>query len=203
MNLFRKFIGYVTSAKTEEEQNHNKNQSKFMPEEELPTDESFMIKFKENGGKFLYCTDEKEMQETFALILRENSWHQEDVLCFNQDLRNKLAQFNLNFTDQKEATFFISGCEYLIGNTGALLISSNQIKEKKLADLPNNFIIIARTSQLINSIGEGLSGIKNKSKNRIPTNITTIKTFGEDQENDFLNYGSTSKNLYLLLVEDL
>ena len=62
---------------------------------------------------------------------------------------------------------------------------------------------MAATSQLVDTIGEGLRGIKSKSKNKIPSNITTIKTFEDKQESDFMSYGSTSKNVYLLLLEDL
>ena len=36
-----------------------------------------------------------------------------------------------------------------------------------------------------------------------PTNITTIKYFEKVKEDDFLHYGSSAKNLYLLLLEDL
>ena len=94
-------------------------------------------------------------------------------------------------------------CEYLIADDGSLLISSNQIAEKKLKDLPPNFIIYATTSQFVENIGEGLRGIKNKNREKIPTNITTIKHFKALEDKDFLTYGSSSKNLYLLLLEDL
>ena len=94
-------------------------------------------------------------------------------------------------------------CEYLISNDGSILISSNQIAEKKLKDLPKNFIVFASTSQIVQSIGEGLQGIKAKNKKNIPSNITTIKHFKVDEENNFLSYGSSSKNLYLILLEDL
>jgi hypothetical protein len=72
-----------------------------------------------------------------------------------------------------------------------------------LFNLPDNFILFATTSQLVNTIGEGLKGIKSKNRNKIPTNITTIKHFSIKEEKDFLTYGSSSKNLYLLLLEDL
>ena len=84
-----------------------------------------------------------------------------------------------------------------------MLISSNQIAEKKLIELPVNFIVYATTSQIVETIGEGLRGIKYKNKQKIPTNITTIKHFKSSDEKDFLSYGSSSKNLYLLLLEDL
>ena len=91
----------------------------------------------------------------------------------------------------------------MIANDGSLLISSNQIAEKKLIELPENFIVFATTSQLVNTISEGLQGIKAQSRKKIPSNITTIKHFKANDTNDFLSYGSSTKNLYLLLLEDL
>ena len=58
-------------------------------------------------------------------------------------------------------------------------------------------------SQFVENIGEGLRGIKGKNRDKIPTNITTIKHFKTLEDKDFLTYGSSSKNLYLLLLEDL
>ena len=44
-----------------------------------------------------------------------------------------------------------------------------------------------------------VKGVKEKNKSKIPTNITTIKHFKAADDKDFLTYGSSSKNLYLLL----
>ena len=75
--------------------------------------------------------------------------------------------------------------------------------EKKLNEFPNNLIVFATTSQIVPTISEGLREIKSKNPNKLPTNITTIKHFKLQEENDFLSYGSSTKNLYLLLLEDL
>jgi hypothetical protein len=45
--------------------------------------------------------------------------------------------------------------------------------------------------------------IKNHCKGKIPSNITTIQDFESNKEKDFMSYGSSTKNLYLLLLEDL
>ena len=80
-------------------------------------------------------------------------------------------------------------------------ISSNQIHEKKLLDYPKNLIILSHTKKLRNNISEGLAEIKSRGDN-IPTNITTIKNFNlEDNSDDFLSYGTASKNLYLIMLE--
>ena len=54
-------------------------------------------------------------------------------------------------------------------------------------------------------MGEGLTGIKSNFKENIPTNICAIKNYSlENEENDFISVGNgNSKNLYLLLLEDL
>jgi len=204
MSIFSKILGFKFKSEKEED-SKQKDQSKFMPEEKLPTDENFMVNFKKNGGKFLYSSTKDEMLDTFHSILKENNWEGEEssVCCFDENLKDTFKDFNLKYNKSPDSAFFLSTCEYLIANTGALLISSNQIGEKKLNELPHNFIILAATSQLIDTIGEGLRGIKNKNRNKIPSNITTIKTFEDKKESDFMSYGSPSKNLYLLLLEDL
>jgi hypothetical protein len=203
MSLFRKFLYPKSKSDKKQETPEKAERGKYMPEVKLPTDERFMLNFKNNGGKFLYCEDQKEVLEAFDNILLENDWYENDCFCLDTNLENKFKGFNLNFNRSGAASFFLSTCEYLIANDGSILISSNQIKEAKLKDLPDNFVIISSTSQLIDSIGEGLRGIKFKNKRRIPSNITTIKNFETQKEGDFMSYGSSAKNLYLLLLEDL
>ena len=177
-----------------------------MPDLKIPVDEKFTIQFKKNGGKFIYCEAFEEVQEAFDNILQENSWNEAGFFCPNKSLRQRFATHGLNFEDKPAAApVFFTTCEHLVAQNGSILVTSNQIGELKLHELPDNIVVFATTSQLIDSIGEGLKIIKKKYKGRIPTNITTLKHFQPTQENakDFLTYGSSSKHLYLLLLEDL
>ncbi|SDR66627.1 Uncharacterised ACR, YkgG family COG1556 [Gillisia sp. Hel1_33_143] len=203
MSLFRKFLNPKSKSDKGQDIPENADRGKYMPDVKLPTDERFMLNFKNNGGKFLYCENDEEVLQAFDNILLENDWYEQESCCFDENLINKFDQFNLEFNRSGNSSFFLSTCEYLIANDGSILISSNQIKEAKLNDLPSNFIILASTSQLVDTIGEGLRGIKFNNKERIPTNITTIKSFETQTEEDFMSYGSSTKNLYLLLREDL
>jgi hypothetical protein len=97
---------------------------------------------------------------------------------------------------------------HLVNNTKVVNLKnhseiSNQIKQKKPNELPDNIVILATTSQILESKSDGLRVIKKKYDKEYPTNITTIKYFEKAQEEDFLTYGSCHKNLYLLLLEDL
>jgi len=201
MSLFRKIFG---SSKDSRNEIQDDERGKYMPEIKLPIDERFTINFKANGGKFLYCEDIDEVNQNLNSIIQENDWKDKKVLLFDERLANKFKSFDFETSKNiSDCTFFFTTCEFLISNDGSLLISYNQIADKRLKELPPNFIIFATTSQFVETISEGLRGIKEKNRNKIPTNITTIKHFKACDDKDFLSYVSSSKNLYLLLLEDL
>ena len=202
MSIFRKIFGSNTDASKSKAD--EKDQSEFLDTSNLPVDEAFTINFNKNGGKFLYCETNDEVQGFLESIIEENNWDKKKALILNKHLKEKFKRFKLGTAQKiKDADFLFTTCEFLIANDGSLLISSNQIAEKKLVELPENFIVFATTSQFVNTISEGLQGIKAQSKTKIPSNITTIKHFKANDTNDFLSYGSSTKNLYLLLLEDL
>ncbi|PIB29849.1 LUD domain-containing protein [Maribacter sp. 4G9] len=177
-----------------------------MPDLSLPVDEKFTIHFKKNGGKFIYCISEQEVLKAIYNIIEENGWEDHPFFAMNPQLVKKFSRENLSFTDNtKESEVFLTTCEHLIAQNGSILVCSNQLMEKKVNELPSNVIVYATTSQLVESIGEGLKTIKKKYGPSIPANITTLKHFKATEENsdDFLTYGSSTKNLYLLLLEDL
>jgi len=196
LNFFSKFF-----KKSSSEKEPKSPESKFLPKKKAVIEERFILKFIENGGKFLYCENLSEVQENFDLILAENEWINQDLLMIKSKLKKEF-NLNNNFSSSLEETkCFITDCENLIASDGSILISSNQINEKKLNEFPDNLIILSDTMKLKNTISEGLSEIKSKSKN-IPTNITTIKNFNVIKgDKDFLSYGTSSKNLYLILLE--
>ena len=201
MSLFRKFFGKKSDQPEEQIPNHERG--KYMPEVKLPVDERFTINFKANGGKFLYCENIGEVKEHFENILEENDWFESEAMCLESRLFSMLDNNNISRTNVTKPKFLLAGCENLIADEGSVLFSSNQIKQNKPNDLPNNIIILATTSQILEAKSDGLRVIKKKYVKDYPTNITTIKYFEKAKDEDFLQYGSTPKNLYLLLLEDL
>lgn len=198
--LFKKSSSKASAAADEELE-----RSKYMPDTDTPVDERFIKNFILNGGKFLYALNMDEVHVNFDNILIENDWYEKEVFCVDENLKDVFKGYNLNFTTNTEATFFLTTCESLVADNGALLVCSKQLKEKKLKELPSNIIVFAQASQIVQAIGEGLRIIKSNYKEGIPSNITAIKHFQqkESQNKDFLSYGSSTKNVYLLLLEDL
>jgi L-lactate utilization protein LutC len=197
MDFFKKIF---SSTKKEDEQ-------KQTPKEEinLPLDEMFVDNFLKNEGKFLYCTTQEEVNQNLKNILLENNW--ETVLCTEPDLSKLLFIVESNSTEKQENDKipFFTYCEQLIAENGSILFSSKQISETKLKDLPIHFIVFAKTSQIVKDRNEALSNIKRNYKKNIPSNISSVKNYNPNKKSDnFMEYGNNnSKNLYLLLLEDL
>ncbi|SNR63250.1 Uncharacterised ACR, YkgG family COG1556 [Lutibacter agarilyticus] len=172
--------------------------------ENLPIEQIFVKKFVENQGKFLYCTSLTEVTTNIASIIKENSWG--EIICNDYDLQKLIKSVDVKTSEKinNKNPLFVS-CEHLIAENGSILFSSNQLKEFKISELSENFIVYATTSQLVKSKGESLTGIKTRYQGNIPSNISAIKNFNPSSKNeDFMSYGNTnSKNLYLLLFEDL
>ena len=200
MSLFRKFFGSINPASEEQKESEFSNSS---TEKAIPIDELFTFNFKKNGGKFLYCDNRDEVKEQFENILEENDWFESEVICYDTELFSMLDDNKLTYNKPANPKFLLASCENLIADEGSILFSSKQIKQHKPNELPVNIIVFAKTSQIIGTKSDGLSASKKKYERDYPTNITTIKYFEKAKEEDFTQYGSIAKNLYLLLLEDL
>jgi len=198
MNFFSKFFKKISESK--EEEKHETH----IAQDDSSIDEKFVKQFIHKGGKFLYCTDIEEMQSNLVQILKENHWN--NVVCFNEELKSFLTKIKSAKTEKIILNLpFFTSCESLIAQDGSIMFSSKQLFDKKLKDLPLNFIVFAKTSQINKDTRDGISGVRNRAEKNSPTIISSIKDFIPNKpEMDFMNYGNTnSKTLYLLLLEDL
>ena len=201
MSIFRKIFG--SGSETANDINENDFNPFNDLHSQLPVDEQFTHNFKKNGGKFLYCENTAEINEQFENILEENDWFESEAMCLDSRLFKMLDDNKIYYNKPQSPKFFLASCENLIADEGSVLFSSNQIKQNKPNDLPDNIILVASTSQIILNKSDGLREIKKRYTTNYPTNITTFKYFEKVKEEDFLHYGSSPKNLYLLLLEDL
>lgn len=197
MNIFKKIFGNTS------EDDRDSQGSPYEPEINTPIDEKFTQNFKNNGGKFLYCEDLNELKEQFENILEENDWFESEVLCHDEKLFSLLDENKLDYKNISKPKFFFTICEDLISDDGSILFSSKQFKQQKANELPCDMVVFATTSQIVGNKSDGLRNIKKRYDKEYPSNITTIKYFEKAKEEDFLHYGSSHKNLYLLLLEDL
>tara|TARA_B100000767_G_scaffold274716_1_gene308634 strand:- start:3535 stop:4128 length:594 start_codon:yes stop_codon:yes gene_type:complete len=168
-----------------------------------PKEIQFAQNFTNKGGKFIFSENKDQTLSFFNQILTENAWSTSDLKSESSNL-NSFFKIDTkpNLVKNNKYITQVLSCEYLIANKGSILICSHQIKNYKLDELPENIIIFAGVSQFASDVSEAMSMINSKYKENLPTNITTLNAFNQNEEEDFLSYGSCTKNLYLIVQED-
>ena len=107
--------------------------SPYLPEEKNDVEIVFAEKFTQKGGKFIYSEDVKSTDKFFKLILEENHWSPQDILCFDAKLTQRFGLKTLaNHFNPHDFKVLLIGCEYLIANKGTVLICHHQLKDYKL-----------------------------------------------------------------------
>ena len=196
MNLFRKIFKRETHA----EKLRRKR------EEQLPADELFAQRFTEKGGKFIYCTSEIEVQEAFRSILKELGLYVKTSSNASPTIEAMFEEHTSFFSfPTTDSNVYLTDCEYLITSLGGIMFTSLQMKHRKMNELPDTFIVFAKTSQMVKDISEGMRGLnKRYPANQKPTGLVTLQSFFEDPEKSSIaTYGTSNKKTYLILLEDL
>ena len=196
MGIWDKFFGKNKAQKPEK--------SPFLPKEEDPLDIGFAKNFTKKGGKFLFIESDVSLLKNFKDICLENNWKPEQVLSLDETFSSQFGTRSIPQSSGNLKAFkaALIECEYRISNTGKILLSENQIKHFKLPDLPQTIIVKAQMSQLVRDVSQGMTFLKNKYPQTIPTNITTLKIKSDtEEEKDTTEYNTTSKSIYLLLED--
>ncbi len=195
-----KVLKVLSGKPLDEDDSPSESASLNSPQRE-PVDLSFVKNFTASGGKFLYCEKERDAYTFLKEIAQETGIS--NIYCQEENFKSILNKAGFkDLADRVEASdAFASSCEYLVSFNGGIMITAKQTKGKKLSELPDIFITLAHTSQIVENLRSALTGIRNKYQGDIPSQITTIKGH-EDDDDDEASSQICKKDIYLLLLED-
>ena len=162
----------------------------------------FAENFTKSGGRFIFIDEINSTKEVFEKIFEENQWDSENVCSLNANVAKNLEIRSIRKIDNENVRALVTECEFLISNTGRILICNKQIKSNKIEDLPSVLIVLAKSNQFVSDVSEGMTMLKNKYKGNFPSNITTINVKNKLNEDNFLTYGNSAKDIYLILSDD-
>tara|TARA_S200000501_G_scaffold348618_1_gene363962 strand:+ start:398 stop:979 length:582 start_codon:yes stop_codon:yes gene_type:complete len=162
----------------------------------------FVKKFTSSGGRFTFIDEKNSTNEIFKKIIEENQWTLDNVCSLDSNLSKNLNIRLIRKIDNDNVKALVTECEFLLSNTGRILICNKQIKGNRIESLPPVVIILAKTNQFVSDVSEGMTKLKMKYKTNFPTNITTINVKNKLNEDNFLTYGNSAKDIYLILSDD-
>lgn len=162
----------------------------------------FVKNFTSSGGRFTFIDEKNSTNEIFEKIIEENQWSSDNVCSLDSNISKNLGIRLIRKISNDNVKALVTECEFLLSNTGRILICNKQIKSNRIENLPSVVIILANSNQFVSDVSEGMTKLKNKYKANFPTNITTINVKNKLNEEDFLNYGNGAKDIYLILSDD-
>lgn len=156
-------------------------------------------------GKFVYCPNQKELVLALRILYHEEHW--EKIFCIEPTIRDLIDRAGIPYSfDQvslKDAEAAITGCEFLVARTGSILVSSSQGSGRRVFGHAPVHIVIGRTTQLVNEIGDALAGIKGKYSD-MPSQVSLITgpSRTADIEKTLVLGAHGPRDLYVFLLND-
>lgn len=193
-------MGFWNFFKTKKKDNQDPDDNFISEESSL--DLIFAKNFTESGGRFIFLDQQNSSKDIFDKIVEENQWEIENVCSLDSDISKNLDIKSIRKIDDNKVKALVTGCEFLLSNSGRILICNKQIKNNKIESLPSVLIILASMDQFVSDLSEGMTKLKHKYKTKFPSNITTIVVKNKLNEDNFLTYGNSAKDIYLILSDD-
>jgi len=162
----------------------------------------FAKNFTSFGGRFIFIDEKNSTNEIFQKIIEENQWSNDNVCSLDSNISKNLNIRLIRKIDNDNVNALVTECEFLLSNTGRILICNKQIKSNRIEDLPSVVIVLAKSNQFVSDVSEGMTELKKKYKTNFPSNITTINVKNKLNEDNFLTYGNSAKDIYLILSDD-
>ena len=167
---------------------------------------TFAKELQQVDGKFIFCIDSNDLILNLQQIVEDEKW--ETVFCNDPDLQKLLLDAEIPFSGSNEdfdqMQCAVTSCEFLIARFGSVLVSSAQSAGRQLNVFPPVHIIIAKTSQLVAEISDGLKKIQEKYAKNTPSMISLITgpSRTADIEKTLILGAHGPKDLYVFLVDD-
>ena len=161
----------------------------------------FAKNFTSFGGRFIFIDEKNSTNEIFQKIIEENQWSNDNVCSLDSNISKNLNIRLIRKIDNDNVKALVTECEFLLSNTGRILICNKQIKSNRIEDLPPVVIVLAKSNQFVTDVSEGMTKLKKKCKTNFPSNITTINVMNKLNEDNFLTYGNSAKDIYLILSD--
>lgn len=161
----------------------------------------FAKNFTSFGGRFIFIDEKNSTNEIFQKIIEENEWNDDNVCSLDSNISKNLNIRLIRKIDKDNVKALVTECEFLLSNTGRILICNKQIKGNRIEDLPPVVIVLAKSNQFVTDVSEGMTKLKKKYKTNFPSNITTINVKNKLNEDNFLTYGNSAKDIYLILSD--
>lgn len=169
---------------------------------------AFAQNFISNSGVFMYCEDEEDFFDQLYVYKKEQQLN--NLFVWEPNIQRILHYAGIEFSSGEEdfiahADAGLTTCEALITRTGSILVSSANAAGRRLSIYPDNHLVIAKASQLVPDVKDGLKHIRDKYKANFPSMVSLVSgpSRTADIEKTLVMGAHGPRQLVLFLIDDL
>ncbi|MBR6439114.1 MAG: LUD domain-containing protein [Bacteroidales bacterium] len=167
---------------------------------------TFVERFKENGGIFIYFESKEDFIEAMKQYIVENQW---EPLCstsmkMEAVFKGSGIELNRNYTTKRKKTVSITDCECLIAHTGSVVVTDTCAGSMAAYSNADTLLVYASPSQIVASMKDAIKILKEKYHNKKPTETVIISgpTRSTEIDNQLVIGAQGIKQIALFLVEE-
>ncbi|AKD05611.1 lactate utilization protein [Pontibacter korlensis] len=168
----------------------------------------FAENFIKNAGVFVYCENEEDFFDQLYVYKKEQNL--QHLCIWEPNLQNAVHQAGIDFAADEEnfvqdVEASLTSCEALITRTGSVMVSSANFGGRRLTIYPTTHMVVAKASQLVADIKDGLQRVRDKYKTNFPSMVSLVSgpSRTADIEKTLVMGAHGPKQLVLFLIDDL
>ena len=167
---------------------------------------SFAQNLIKSGGTFFFCRNIDEFYQSFSELIHVNRlpipW------CPSKKIQQLFCEGGIDFDDypseKTKPLISVIDCEKLIAQTGSILVSDLTAGSRKAYASPDILIIVAFTNQIVTTLKDAFSAIKQDyQETRKPTQFVAITGPSRTNaiESEFIKRANGIKDLLVFMIE--
>ena len=204
-------LAKVRSAILEKDEKHffniNLQDDTWIPfKEEDGNEFTFIERFKENGGIFMYFESMEHFKEAMQQFAVENNWS--PILTTSPEIKEIFSDSDIAFSDdykdpERKKNVSLIPCEYMIAQTGSIVVSDTCAGSRAAYSFTDTLLIMARPSQFVSKLKDIFPLLKEKYHDNMPTGMSIISGASQSTaiDNTLVIGAIGCKQVALFLVE--
>lgn len=204
-------LAKVRSAILEKDEKHfsniNLQDDTWIPfKEEDGNEFTFIERFKENGGIFMYFESIEHFKEAMQQFVIENNW--QPLLTTSNDIKEIFSDTDIILSDdykdsECKKNVSLIPCECMIAQTGSIVVSDVYAGSRAAYSFADTLLILARPSQFVSKTKDIFPLLKEKYQDAMPAGMSIISGPSQSTaiDNTLVIGAIGNKQVALFLVE--
>jgi L-lactate dehydrogenase complex protein LldG len=124
---------------------------------------TFVQRFKDMGGIFIYLENEAELGECLKQLAPQNGWGA--LWCASPEMQALLEKYGVSYVvdepnrnDHPKIASIIP-CDYLIAQTGSIIVTDGKAGARKAYTDPDILLVMARADQIVVGLKEAMQNL--------------------------------------------